>query len=138
MYISGENIVMKPYTPVDAYAVMPMAGGIISGGTEGDATLTGSVRFSWVYDPNTPDKSPSGFTGQGWFAEIEGSPIWYSIKFGGMTLEGILGEFSAGHRVNLNDVFQKWQNYVDAGEFQGRDVVFEFQQRLGWKCWSNI
>lgn len=27
MYISGENIVVKPYTPVDAYAVMPMAGG---------------------------------------------------------------------------------------------------------------
>lgn len=136
MYISGENIVMKPYTPVDAYAVMPMAGGIISGGTGGDATLTDGVRFNWVYDPNNPDKS--GFTGQGWFAEIEGSPIWYSIKFGGMTLDGILGEFGTGKRVDLNDVFQKWQNYVDAGESQGKDIVQEFQQKLGWTCWSNI
>lgn len=135
MYISGENIVMKPYTPVDAYAVMPMAGGIISGGTGGDATLTDGVRFNWVYDPNNPDKS--GFTGQGWFAEIEGSPIYYNIQEHNMTLEGILSEF-AGDRVDLNDVFQNWQIYVDAEKSKGRDVVFEFQQKLGWTCWSNF
>lgn len=135
MYISGENIVMKPYTPVDAYAVMPMAGGIISGGTGGDATLTDGVRFNWVYDPNNPDKS--GFTGQGWFADAEGSPIYYNIQEHHMTLEGILSEF-AGDRVDLNDVFQNWQIYVDAEKSKGRDVVFEFQQKLGWTCWSNI
>lgn len=137
MYISGENIVMKPYTPVDAYAVMPMADSIISGGTGGDATLTQGVRFTWVYDPNTPDASPSGFTGQGWFADAEGSPIYYNIQEHRMTLEGILSEF-AGDRVDLNDVFQNWQIYVDAEKSKGRDVVFEFQQRLGWKCWSNF
>lgn len=137
MYISGENIVVKPYAPVDAYAVMPMADGIISGGTGGDATLTQGVRFTWVYDPNTPDASPSGFTGQGWFADAEGSPIYYNIQEHGMTLEGILSEF-AGDRVDLNDVFQNWQIYVDAEKSKGRDVVFEFQQRLGWKCWSNF
>lgn len=137
MYINGENIVVKPYTPVDAYAVMPMAGGIISGGTGGDATLTQGVRFTWVYDPDTPDASPSGFTGQGWFADAEGSPIYYNIQEHGMTLEGILSEF-AGDRVDLNDVFQNWQIYVDAEKSQERDVVFEFQQKLGWTCWSNI
>ena len=137
MYISGENIVMKPYTPVDAYAVMPMADSIISGGTGGDATLTQGVRFTWVYDPSTPDASPSGFTGQGWFADAEGSPIYYNIQKHDITLEGILSEF-AGDRVDLNDVFQNWQIYVDAEKSKGRDVVFEFQQRLGWQCWSNF
>lgn len=138
MYISGENIVVKPYTPVDAYAVMPMAGGITSGGTGGDATVTQGVRFTWVYDPDTPDASPSGFTGQGWFADKVGSPIWYCITFCSMTLEGILAGFGSGDRVSLNDVFQNWQNYVDAQGFQGKDVIQEFQQQLGWICWTNL
>lgn len=140
MYISGENMVVKPYTPVDAYAVMPMAGGIISGGSGGDATVTQGVRFLWVYDPDTPNGSPSGFTGKGWFADTEGSPIWYSIHFHSMTLEGILGEFANGTRTNLNDVFTNWQNYVNALGAQGTDVVQNFQAEFGFNsgCWSNL
>lgn len=133
--ISGSNEV---YIPVDAYAVMPMAGGIISGGTGGDDTVTQGVRFSWVYDPDIPGGTPSGFTGQGWFADTEGSPIWYSINFHSMTLQGILDEFERGTRANLNDVFTNWQRYVDAEGSQGTDVVQQFQQKLGWTCWSNL
>ena len=138
MYISGENIVVKPYTPVDAYAVMPMADGITSGGTGGDATLTDGVRFLWVYNPDTPNGSPSGFTGKGWFADLPGSPIWYSIEFYSMTLGGILGEFANGTRTNLNDVFTNWQNYVDALSSQGNDVLQNFQRAVDYECWSNI
>ena len=139
MYISGENIVMKPYTPVDAYAVMPTAGVVISGGSGGESTVTKGVRFLWVYNPTKPEASPSGFIGRGWFEETEGSPIWYSIKRG-MTLEGILGEFSTGHRVNLNDVFQNWQDYVEEQGAQGKDVVQLFQANFGFDsgCWTNL
>lgn len=140
MYISGENIVMKPYTPVDAYAVMPMADGITSGEVGGGHTVTQGVQFLWVYVPETPNGSPSGFTGKGWFADAEGSPIWYSIEFFGMTLDGILSEFAAGDRKNLNDVFQNWQNYVDAQGSQGKDVVQLFQANFGFGsgCWTNL
>lgn len=138
MYISGENIVVKPYTPVDAYAVMPMADGITSGGTGGDATLTDGVRFLWVYNPDSPAGSPSGFTGKGWFEDLPGSPIWYSIQFQTATLEDILNGFAEGDRVNLNDVFQNWQSYVDAQSSQGNDVVQNFQRAVDYDCWSNI
>lgn len=138
MYISGENIVVKPYTPVDAYAVMPMDAGVASSDVGGGHTITQGVRFIWAYDPDNPNGPPSGFTGQGWFADADGSPIWYSIKFFNMTLEGILSEFAVGGRANLNDVFQNWQNYVDASGSQSRDIVKEFQQKLGWDCWSNV
>lgn len=134
--IYGDNVVY--YTPVEAYPVMLMDGGIISGGTGGDATTTQGVRFTWVYDPDTPGGTPSGFTGKGWFAETVGSPIWYSIEFYSMTLQGILDEFSGGTRTNLNDVFTNWQNYVDAGSFQGNDVVQQFQRAVDYDCWSNI
>lgn len=143
MYISGENIVMKPYTPVDAYAVMPMEGGITSGGTGGDATVTQGVRFLWTYDPANPAGNPSGFTGSGWFENSVGTPIW-NLKDSGssLTLETILYEFSQGHRHNLNDVFEHWQIYV-AEQAQGNvDVVKEFVMQLmavsGIDCWSFI
>ena len=63
------------YTPVEAYGVSTFAAGIISGGTGGEATVTQGVRFTWVYDPDSPDASPSGFTGQGWFAEDRKSVV---------------------------------------------------------------
>ncbi len=135
-YLSGEEYIT--YTPVEAYGISTFADGIISGGTGGDATVTQGVRFLWVYNPDTPNAAPSGFTGQGWFADAEGSPIWYSIQFSGMTLQGILDEFAAGTRTNLNDVFTNWQNYVDALGSQGTDAVQQFQQKLGWTCWSNL
>lgn len=138
MYISGENIVMKPYTPVDAYAVTPMGNNVISGATGGDATLTDGVRFLWAYNNATPTGSPSGFTGKGWFESVPGTPIWYSIESQFMTLNEILDGFSSGTRTNLNDIFQHWQNYVDTQEFQGNDVVQEFQKHVDYDCWSNL
>lgn len=139
MYISGENIVVKPYTPVDAYAVMPTAGVVISGGNGGDNTITKGVRFLWVYNSTKPEASPSGFIGRGWFEETEGSPIWYCITFCSMTLEGILNGF-AGDRVDLNDVFQNWQDYVEEQGALGRDVVQLFQANFGFGsgCWTNL
>lgn len=134
MYISGENIVVKPYTPVDAYAVMPMEGGITSGGTGGDATVTQGVRFLWVYNPGTPDGPPSGFSGKGWFADMVGSPIEYSK----MKLSDILQEFSTGARVDLNDVFQKWQGYVDKELANENDILKTFQMAVGYDCWTNL
>lgn len=144
MYISGENIVVKPYTPVDAYAVMPMAGGIISGGTGGEATVTKGVRFLWTYNPANPAGNPSGFAGSGWFENSVGTPIWYNqYEYKPqLTLETILYEFSQGHRHNLNDVFEHWQIYV-AEQAQGNvDVVKEFVMQLmavsDDACWSFI
>lgn len=127
------------YTAVEAYEVSAYADGIISGGTGGDATVTNGVRFLWVYDPNSPSSSPSGFTGQGWFENLPGSPIHYSIDACGMTLQGILDGFADGSRVNLNDVFQNWQTYVNSQAGEDIDVAKQFQQALGWSdCWSNI
>ena len=132
----GDNVVY--YTPVEAYPVMTMAVGIISGGTGGDAAVTEGVRFLWVYDPESPNKAPSGFTGQGWFAEHEGSPIWYSSNFGNISLNSILDGFAKGLRIDLNDVFSKWQIYVDAQGSQSKDVIKEFQRLVEFDCWSNI
>lgn len=139
MYISGENIVVKPYTPVDAYAVMPMAGGIISGGTGGDATVTKGVRFLWVYDPGTPAGAPSGFTGMGWFENSMGTPIW-NLKDSGssLTLETILYEFSKNQRHDLNDVFENWQIYVNEQAQANVDVVKDFINQLSDECWTFI
>ena len=133
--IYGSNEV---YSPVSAYGISTFAEGIISGGTGGDVTATQGVNFKWVYDPSTPEAIPSGFTGQGWFADKEGSPIWYSIQYCGMTLQGILDEFAGETRTNLNDVFQNWQKYVDAQGSPGNDVLQQFQQAVGYDCWSNL
>lgn len=132
--IFGSNDV---YEPVAAYDVGQYTrNGIISGGNGGNVTTTRGVTFTWVYDPN--NSTGSGFTGQGWFADIDSSPIGYSIKYCSMTLQNILDEFENGKRTDLNDVFLNWQGYVDEQEKMGIDVVYQFQQKLGWTCWSNI
>lgn len=105
MYISGENMVVKPYTPVDAYAVMPMADGIISGGTGDDNVVVGETRFFWVYDPN--NLSRSGFTGLGWFCGVKNTPL------ANITEEQLLSEFELGVRTDLNDMFSQWQILVN-------------------------
>lgn len=113
MYISGENIVMKPYTPVDAYAVMPMEAGLASGGT-GDSNLTTSTtRFLWVYVPDHPESS--GFIGAGWFCEVPNTPL------GGMKESTLIEEFENG-RTNLDDIFAAWQILID-GQGEGEDYV---------------
>ena len=105
MYISGENIVMKPYTPVDAYAVMPMAGGITSGGTGDGNVIVDETRFFWVYDPLNP--KASGFTGKGWFCGVPGTPLQYISSD-----EELLKQFANG-RTDLNQEFTAWQEYVN-------------------------
>lgn len=132
----SETIYM--YTPVEAYGISTYAGGISSGGTGGDATSTQGVRFLWVYDPDMPDKAPSGFTGGGWYEDRQGSPIWHSSQFYSITLEDILAGFKDGTRENLNDVFTNWQDYVDAQGSLGNDVVQDFQYTVPRGCWSNL
>lgn len=105
MYISGENIVVKPYTPVDAYAVMPMADGITSGGNGGGNVIDGRTRFYWVYNPDSPDGS--GFTGVGWFCGVEGTPLQ-----GYTTEEDFLAVFGT-EKTDLNDEFAAWQEFVN-------------------------
>lgn len=70
--ITGSNDV---YTPVDAYGVTTFTDGIISGGNTGNESISGSTRFLWVYDPNSPCDPPSGFTSQGWFSGVSDTPI---------------------------------------------------------------
>ena len=135
MAIYGDNDVYAN-SPVAAYSVGTRNGGIISGGTGDEATVTQGVNFKWVYDPN--DSAGSGFTGNGWFADTLGSPIWCSIQYYGMTLQGILDEFAVGTRTNLNDVFKNWQNYVDLEGSQDNDVLQQFQRLVGYDCWSNL
>lgn len=45
-----------------------------------------------------------------------------------------------GGRVNLNDVFQNWQDYVEEQGALGRDVVMLFQEEFGFHsgCWTNL
>lgn len=118
MYISGENIVVKPYTPVDAYAVMPMAGGIISGGTGDENVIVGSsTRFYWVYDPEPSARN--GFTGAGWFCGVQNTPL------AGITEEELISEFATGKRTDLNNEFEVWQTVVNAQQ-DGEDYVGDF------------
>lgn len=121
MYISGENIVMKPYTPVDAYAVMPMAGGITSGGTGDGNVIVDKTRFFWVYDPDHPEKS--GFTGVGWFCGVTGTPLQYISSD-----EELLKQFANG-RTDLNQEFTAWQEYVD--QYPEGNWVTKFALMIG-------
>lgn len=132
MYISGENIVVKPYTPVDAYAVMPMADGITSGGS-GDHNVTAShTRFFWVYDPDHPEKS--GFTGVGWFCGVTGTPLQYISSD-----EELLKQFANG-RTDLNQEFTAWQEFVNNNTT--KNWVQNFMQMIvaagdhNWNCFA--
>lgn len=118
MYISGENIVVKPYTPVDAYAVMPMAGGIISGGTGDENVIVGSsTRFYWVYNPDP--MAPNGFTGAGWFCDIQNTPLY------GIPEAELRRQFATGERTDLNKEFETWQILVN-NQPDGADYVGDF------------
>ena len=132
--LSGSEKVYK-YTPVEAYGVSTYADSMISGGDGDGAVSTRGVRFFWVYDPTKPETSPSGFTGQGWFANEEHTPI----KVSGYSLEHILREFELGDRTNLNDVFNTWQQYINnIPEEDHLDPIFIFQSKIGISaCWKN-
>lgn len=132
MYISGENIVMKPYTPVDAYAVMPMADGIVSGGAGDGNVSVGKTRFFWVYDPDNPGRN--GFTGAGWFCEIANTPL---ERISGTEL---LRQFSAGERTDLNKEFEAWQivvsNQPDGSDYVGNLIDLIYRNGGGSACYS--
>ena len=102
------------YTPVEAYGVSTFEEGIISGGGGGDATISGGVRFYWVYYPETPGEAPSGFTGLGWFESEANTPMNYYLTSKGKGLQDILSEFDNNTRNNLNDVFEVWSTYVSS------------------------
>lgn len=133
--IFGSNDV---YEPVAAYDVGQYTrNGIISGGNGGNATATQGVNFKWVYDPNNP--SGSGFSGGGsWHQTTIGSPIWYYQTYGSGAGTDVVSEIADGTRTNLNDVFAEWQSYVNDEGDLGHDVVQEFQQAVGYGCWSNL
>ena len=113
MYISGENIVVKPYTPVDAYAVMPMGDGFASGETGDGNVVVANTRFFWEYIPGDPENS--GFTGAGWFCGVSNTPL-AKVKE-----EDLIAEFENG-RTDLNDIFAAWQIVVD-NQGEGQDYV---------------
>ncbi len=126
--IYGESQI-EAYSPVEAYSLDPANSGIISGGQGDSSIVVRGTRFLWVYNPS----GESGFTGNGWFANVEGTPL----KVAGMTEEMLEQEFSTG-RTNLNDIFSTWQTYVNQEADLENDVVKTFQQMVGYNCWSNL
>lgn len=133
--IYGSNEV---YTPVEAYSVMPMDTGVISGGFGDDATVTGGARFYWVYYPNNPNGSPSGFTGNGWFTNIEYSPIVVYCAENNKDLDTFFIEFQ-NDRTNLDDVFRVWNNWASAQfSINGTNYVNKFFWLAGEECAAII
>lgn len=128
------------YTPVEAYAVSTFADSIgsISGGTGGDAIVTNGVRFLWSYYNNSPNGAPSGFTDSGWYSNIEGSPIWYSVNYCSVDFNDILEGLGNGTIQNLNEIFQNWQQYVRDEAAKDNDVVKSFMYQIPPTCWSTL
>lgn len=130
MYLEGSEYV--EYTPVEAYAVMPMAEGIISGGTGDETIVVQSTRFFWVFDPDNIGGTGNGFTGHGWFTSSENMPLY------GVDENKLEEDLRSGALTNLNDYFRTWQQVVN-NQPDGSDYVTDFMQLLGWDraCFSN-
>lgn len=133
MYISGENIVVKPYTPVDAYAVTPMADGIISGGNGGGNVIVGRTRFYWVYNPDP--MAPNGFTGAGWFCDIQNTPLY------GIPEAELRRQFATGERTDLNKEFETWQilvnNQPDGADYVGNLIDLIYSNKGSKACFNT-
>lgn len=133
MYISGENIVVKPYTPVDAYAVMPMADGITSGGNGGGNVIVGRTRFYWVYNPDP--MAPNGFTGAGWFCDIQNTPLY------GIPEAELRRQFATGERTDLNKEFETWQilvnNQPDGADYVGNLIDLIYSNKGSKACFNT-
>lgn len=133
MYISGENIVVKPYTPVDAYAVMPMADGITSGGNGGGNVIVGRTRFYWVYNPDP--MAPNGFTGAGWFCDIQNTPLY------GIPEAELRRQFATGERTDLNKEFETWQilvnNQPDGADYVGNLIDLIYSHEGSKACFNT-
>ena len=121
----GENIVY--YTPVEAYPVMTMDVGIISGGTGDNNVVVQSTRFFWVYDPD--NQEVSGFTGKGWFTDTPNTPLYQVNE------KQLLSEFQNGTRTNLIDYFIEWQEIVSS-QTPETDYVRDFVFCVGADCVS--
>lgn len=132
MYISGENIVVKPYTPVDAYAVMPMADGVVSGGIGDGNVIVGETSFFWVYSPEP--SAPNGFTGAGWFCDIPNTPLY------GISEDELRRQFSSGERTDLNKEFEAWQvlvnNQPEEADYVGDLIDLIYRNGGGGACYS--
>lgn len=133
MYISGENIVVKPYTPVDAYAVMPMADGITSGGNGDGNVIVGRTRFYWVYNPDP--MAPNGFTGAGWFCDIQNTPLY------GIPEAELRRQFATGERTDLNKEFEAWQilvnNQPDGADYVGNLIDLIYSNKGSKACYNT-
>lgn len=125
MYLEGSNTV--EYTPVDAYAVMPMADGIISGGSGGDAIVVQNARFLWSYDPD--GAQDDGFINQGWFFNVSYSPL---VVYGIDSREKLDTYFESNGDLNL--VFQKWQEFVQENADKSYVTTFAFDDVGGHGC----
>lgn len=126
--IYGDNVVY--YTPVEAYPVMLLDGGIISGVTGDDNVIVGSTRFFWIYDPDNP--TLSGFTGGGkWYCGVPYTPL------ANISDDTVLRqEFASGERENLNTEFTEWQDVV-SNQPSGADYVKDFMELVGFDCFST-
>lgn len=120
----GDYVV--DYTPVEAYPVMTMDFGIISGGTGDHDVVVQTTRFFWVYDPNNLEVS--GFTGEGWFTDQLNTPLY------GINEAKLLEEFQNG-REDLTDYFETWKDKVSS-QPPGADYVKDFIFLIGSNCFS--
>lgn len=124
--MNGSNYV--EYTPVQAYGIMPMANGIISGGTGDEVTVTDGVTFYWVYDPD--NAGVSGFSGSGnWFCEVPNTPL------ANTTYDALMQKFASGID-NLNSEFAAWQEVIQ-NQTGDTDYLHDFMKMVGFDCFST-
>lgn len=124
--LSGNNTVY--YEKVEAYSVNTRSSRLISGGFGDEVTVTQGTTFLWVYDPN----GPSGFSGQGWFTDVENTPLH------GVDEEELKAGFANETITNLDSYFQEWQSVVAAGQSNGFDYVRDFVFKVGEDCVSFV
>lgn len=108
--MNGSEIVFDTkgqdeYTGVYARAIDPTNESQASG-QEGDMTLVQGYTFLWTY---IEGGSNNGFTGSGWYADIEGSPL----KIAGYTAKEVEMNLQNGIWTNLNIIFHTWQQHAN-------------------------
>ena len=120
--IYGDSSV-EVYSAVEGGSIDPSNSTQISGPLVDDETvITGGIRFSWSYDPTT---GAGGFTGVGWFANDNTTPIGYSSYYNNE--EALEAALVNGSLQNLNAIFNAWQSFVqNAIEVEGVDYVQQF------------
>lgn len=128
MYLEGLEYV--EYIPVEAYGVSTFDARIISGGNGEGNIVTQGCRFFWYYDPNDLNEMRGGFTGNGWFTEMEHTPLF------NVNLEMLFEGFENQTIVNLNSYFEAWQVEVN-NQGKDTDYVKDFQLAVGGNCYTT-